>query len=182
MQLLSDTVISSSCFVSFELTCNFNKSLFAGNDFNKSQLKRFFDLIKGGRLPRLSELLLDDMEIPAPSCQLLAAALSSSSPAGGPRPCPLTSLSVSSCEISGGSALILARALLSRDGSRSSNSVVFQRLNLDGNALSAAAVEHLQNMFAEAGKTLGSFDDNNEADDEDDDFASVLESLNTMKL
>ena len=114
----------------------------------------------------MRELYLDDIEISKQSCSLLTESLRM-------HRC-LTHLSVSSCELSSGSALLLSQALSSLEQ--------FQKLNLDGNSLSEAAIEHLQSLYLECGKLLGSFDDNNEVDEEDDDFSSILESINNLKL
>ena len=80
---------------------------------------------------------------------------------------------MSSCELSGGSALILSLALLRVPS--------FRQVNFDGNSFSDAAISHLQSILGAAGKMFGVFTaDNNDVDENEDDFADVFAEFNNV--
>ena len=146
--------------------------LLLGNELNKSHMKLLSDALPS--LPRLQHLLLDDMEVSPAASRSLATALLGQGQQEGESvpPRALQTLSMCSCEMSGGSALSICLALCQLPA--------FQQVHLDGNCFSATAVQHLQSIMAAAGKACGSFGDNNEADEDEDDFAAALENMNCI--
>lgn len=156
------------------LQCGETLSFFdlSGNELSAEQIPT---LIHCEALRSLKELYLDDNEIGSEGAVLLAKALQrkDKDDTGTMTILPqLSVLSCQSCEISSKGGFYLSNAVSKRSA--------FTRLELNGNYLSEAVLDHIKEQFADGGKTLGDMDDNDEDGDEDEDFDLEEEMLSTQ--
>lgn len=138
--------LSDACF-----TALYHLDL-AGNDLNSTQCIALAAWLPSA-MPALAVLLLDDNDLEADGTRALAKAIPAMKAA-------LRVLSCNTCAIPGAAAVRLTKALCRSKG--------FERLELNGNALSAAALGEVRRLLAIKGKLLGEMDENDE-DGEDEE-------------